>query len=818
MIAEAITIFTRKKSGARRRLWKIGCLLGWLLALGMLSPCARSDDKRRFTVADDVKLSHFGDPYTAQAEPITFSPDGRYFVVDTERGRIDLNRPESTLRVYRTEDVEKFLRSSQDDQEAVPFWIVTKSSFKDGPIITNIRWLADSSAFGFLAKNALGNDQLFLGDVQTKRILTLTRTTQQVMSFDIRDRTHYVYCIQSPELREMDTREREATLVAAQGHNIYGLIFGGNDDLHFTALAGYDLSELWAVVDGRMFRVHDTSGEPIPIRSDGQQALALSPDGQWVVTALAVRNIPAAWESMYPSAYPSGGYRIRSGQQNPAAPDESVSTSEYVRIRLADGQVRKLTGAPIGSAAGWWAFLRAAWSSDGESVVLPDTFLPPDPSSHEAKAGPPCAAVVEILTGIASCVERLRGEPTDYADEKSLRTLYGVSFAAGSNTRVAMRYLLPDGSEQTEYHSRGPGGSWSAELPLTQNEEARGREIQVFVKESMNAPPVLVGTDHAGESKTIWNPNPQLKQIALGEESVMRWKDATGRDWIGGLYKPPDYAEGVRYPLVIQTHGFREKSFDPAGVFPTAFAAQELAAAEMIVLQVEDCPVRLETDEASCQIAGYEAAVKQLAATGLIDPDRVGIIGFSRTCYYVMQALTETKLHLRAASITDGIVLGYVEYIMHCNLWNNEGAHEADTMIGAPPFGEGLEAWLKHSPEFNLDKITAPLQVVARGRQDLLTMWEPYAGLRYLKKPVDLILLPDEGTHVLTNPAQRIASQTATVDWFRYWLKDEVDHDSQKREQYDRWQGLRNLQEASLQGAGSESISPSRARFDRGQK
>jgi len=53
-------------------------------------------------------------------------------------------------------------------------------------------------------------------------------------------------------------------------------------------------------------------------------------------------------------------------------------------------------------------------------------------------------------------------------------------------------------------------------------------------------------------------------------------------------------------------------------------------------------------------VAGFEAAVAQLAADGVTDPKRVGIIGFSRTCYYVVEALTTSTLHFRAASITDG--------------------------------------------------------------------------------------------------------------------------------------------------------------------
>ena len=70
-------------------------------------------------------------------------------------------------------------------------------------------------------------------------------------------------------------------------------------------------------------------------------------------------------------------------------------------------------------------------------------------------------------------------------------------------------------------------------------------------------------------------------------------------------------------------------------------------------------------------------------------------------------------------------------------------------------------------------------------------MWEPYAGLRYLQKPVDLIMLNTD-EHVLTNPAVRMASQGGSVDWFRFWLQDYEDPDPTKAEQYTRWRELRN--------------------------
>jgi len=68
------------------------------------------------------------------------------------------------------------------------------------------------------------------------------------------------------------------------------------------------------------------------------------------------------------------------------------------------------------------------------------------------------------------------------------------------------------------------------------------------------------------------------------------------------------------------------------------------------------------------------------------------------------------------------------------------------------------------------------------------------AALRLLNKPVDLILLTED-THVLTNPAVRMASQGGTVDWFLFWLKGEENPDPAKAEQYKRWRGLRELQQ-----------------------
>jgi hypothetical protein len=115
----------------------------------------------------------------------------------------------------------------------------------------------------------------------------------------------------------------------------------------------------------------------------------------------------------------------------------------------------------------------------------------------------------------------------------------------------------------------------------------------------------------------------------------------------------------------------------------------------------------------------------------------------------------------------------------------------------------GLQQWLKLSPGFNLDKVNSPLMVVGEGPYSLLTMWAPYAGLHSLHKPVDIIMLNTD-EHTLTNPAMRIASQGGSVDWFRFWLQNYEDPDPAKKEHYERWRGLRKMQEENEKKATEE--------------
>jgi len=96
-----------------------------------------------------------------------------------------------------------------------------------------------------------------------------------------------------------------------------------------------------------------------------------------------------------------------------------------------------------------------------------------------------------------------------------------------------------------------------------------------------------------------------------------------------------------------------------------------------------------------------------------------------------------------------------------------------------------------------MEKVKTPLLLLPPRKEAVFWDWEPYAALRSLKKPVDLIMLPS-GKHIMTNPKQRLYSETIKFDWFPFWLKDEEDPDPSKADQQARWRELRKLQEENM--------------------
>jgi hypothetical protein len=56
--------------------------------------------QRKFTVRDDIELTSFNSASSEQ-DPVVFSPNRLFVAVYSERGLLDRDRPESTVRIYK---------------------------------------------------------------------------------------------------------------------------------------------------------------------------------------------------------------------------------------------------------------------------------------------------------------------------------------------------------------------------------------------------------------------------------------------------------------------------------------------------------------------------------------------------------------------------------------------------------------------------------------------------------------------------------------------------------------------------------------------
>ena len=753
------------------------------------SVLAQQPTKQQFTAELETGLWRFtGGRF--DASNVHFSPDRNYFVVYCDRGRVDINRPEDSLRFYRSADVEAFVDHPNQTQPPAPAWVVSISNEKEGENIEEVsyRWLPDSSGVAFLEAVGAGHHRLVLADLRNKKLIPLTSEDETVApegQFDIRDPSHYVYAAASLEAEQkVADADAQSPIVVGTGRFIQQLLLPENEEVKNSW--SHRTYHLWAVSEGRKFEVmHD--GVPL----DAAENIALSPDGLSIAATLPVPEVPKTWEKLYPPPDPGSVMRIQAGRN---------TAQQYVRIELKTGSVHPLTDAPIGSASGWIAYsgpgwATPAWSNDGKAVLLADTFI----KRNDDKPSRPCIAVLDFSAGTSTCVETLTGH-----SEAGHHSIWAIEFAPDGQ-HVIVRFgagWLP--TEGTEYR-RLPDGSWQIERHIEGNQAIGNHGLEISIKQSINDPPLLVASK-GKTSRVIWDPNPRLQSVELSEATVYTWKDNDGREVKGGLYRPVHYQQGQRYPLVIQTHGFiGTERFTPSGTgFPNEFAARQLTSVGFLVLQADDlaegCAHSGSPGEGPCAASSYEAAAKQLVADDLADPDNIGLIGFSRSCWYVMDALTQTSYPFKAALIGDGVIYGYMQFML------DPSPKKTVSEIGSAPFGAGLQKWLKLSPSFNLGKTKTPLMVVAHGPTSIPDMWEPYAALYSMNKPVDLIMLKTS-EHVITNPVERVASQTLSVDWFRFWLRGYEDPDPAKADQYKRWRELKKLQAENEKPAGSPTAS-----------
>jgi len=599
----------------------------------------------------------------------------------------------------------------------------SSSSYRDA--ITKVRWLHDNETLVFLAEDLAKASQIFEFNVRTRILTQLTHHDTAITNYDITPDGRNIVFVANPAEGKGDYPQLGPSKgIVIAGQDLYDVLTGD-----YSGTKGKQL----------FWQEWGHSARFIPVGPEyfiAGYLASVSPNGQYIVLPVQIRDAQShsGWANYEDSLL----------QQFFAANIPNGTVSPLQQLLLIDTKalsVVPLLDAPVRGRA------EVTWARDGESIFL-TSYLPldtADPSEQKAR------------------------EQNKYLIEMKLPS------------QMYKKVLETD-------------------IP---RDEAPRSPVDVGLEQDVNSPPKLYAVDRTGRRKALLlDLNPELSKLQFGRVMPIEWT-VDGIEMVGGLYLPPSYTPGKRYPLVIQTHGFipGEFSMDGRSEWSSGFAARSLAAKGILVLQTHNFKNRQEVDHVVAEgklgatdqesrkslIAhSYERAVQFLDESGLIDPKRVGIVGFSRTVCDVGYLLTHSNYRFAAASLVDGISCSYLEVLAL-----PAEAYDINSVNGgAPPFGGGLKLWMQNAPGFNLDKIHTPVFLISLGKWSALSAWEWYAGLSLGRKPVSFVVVPD-ATHIGIKPSQRMLTQQSLVDWFSFWLTDDKDPDPAKHDQYIRWQELR---------------------------
>lgn len=729
------------------------CLMAW-------PTCLCSQDLRKpFTVADSIGTTNVLYPETN--DPVLISPNGKKFLVVLEWGDLARNGSWVELLLGSTRSIEAASRAHEVAR------LFSKSTARASDLVKNVRWLADNKRITFLWDDGRKSARIVSVNTDTRRIDTLVQHSTPIVKYDIsQDGQTIIFLAECPRNTLRDA-ELERSGFAVSNQPLRSILRGDFDG--WTSGSHYE-----TFVVSRSGKQPRRIREPSRVWSTPPELLQLSPNGQYALLVRPAGEIPQTWD-----AYTGHVFKdiyLPPAREHPTAPNY---IRQYFVVDITKGIVRPLWDAPQNPLGD------IVWSPDSRRVVIGPTFLPVLQADDAGLSGN-AVAEVDVVSGHFDCLPlpRTRGlhyRPFRWSDD-------GILEVAGES----------EGSTKGNSLFKKVNGEWN-QLDDERRDTRSRSGARIELRQDSNTPPALYAVNDNGNERLIRELNPGLrKEVTLGHVEPVHWSGGDGRSWTGLLYYPVRYQSGRTYPLVLQTHGYSTQEFSPDGSFTTVFAAQELANRDIAVLQIGGPDSGMEEiaatpSEARVFLSGFEGAIDHFVELGLAKPGKIGIIGFSRTGWLVEYMLTHSSVPLAAAEVADNIDGSYFQYVMDSD--QNRVFDEKGN--GSRPFESGLEAWALVAPGFNAGRIHTPLRMeVDSGPIDeILSAWEMFSNLRYLRRPVELFVIPDiqHGVHILQNPRQRLASQGGTVDWFCFWLKDEEDPDPAKSAQYTRWHELSNL-------------------------
>ncbi len=789
-------------------------LLLFFAQLQMIVDAAQLSEENRqattLSAVDMVKMRSVIDPFSGASlygEPtFKFSPDGKYFTIVTQEGNPKAGTMDANIVLFTTQDVRDYINNRNTAVLKGSRVLASFSSTSNSDAIRGLQWQNDSRTITFIGEKPNVPGQVFKLGVISGDLVQLTNHPRSIESYafnDISENILYLstlqtsnknwhlpsYVVGTQRLRELVSRDQPYWPNAPEQLQLYVANVG---------------SERGAKAILPPFFNYGGVDEYVPFN------IWMSPNGE--LAAIALPSSDQAESAKWLTEYrPLEINRVRrtfaENFDEQTMQNRGGQFRQFAIIDVVHGDVKRVVNAPTASTIGG-LYVKAVWQPDNSRVYLGNTFLPLDGIGDDdrvARSGSPYIAEYHTLRDTLRTVTSIEipdgatAAPSQFIDMSLLPNGRLATFwSQRTDSAPRCRVFYDSESGWTEEKNAG------SECALTSRSQSG---VALSIREDLNTAPELMAFDlETGRQRQISDLNPVFKERSFGKVELFQWVDGKDRIRAGGLVYPTNYEPGIRYPLVVQLGSFHPNRFflasSRAGHMSSAFAGQALANKEIMVLQVPHFDIGNSKAEIGSNRLAIESAIDRLNEKGLVDIQRIGLSGFSRTGFYVQELITFSDLQIAAAKVSDASNRGI--HALPIFFGRQHGMSHIEGLMDSVPWGADLEKWVRSDPNMHVDFVKTPISIESNGPV-ISAWWGTYTTLKRLHKPVEFVQFPD-GQHILRKPHEQLASQLSTVDWFDFWLNDNVRMDpypdtpetvESLAEQYERWHKLRAQQEES---------------------
>lgn len=534
----------------------------------------------------------------------------------------------------------------------------------------------------------------------------------------------------------------------------------------------------WNVTNGRFVRIGTDLNEDVVVL-DGQR-YATETDGRpyrfenmfdtprrdvWLVHLASGdrrRAIEGVW--YFHGASPGGRYLVYFDHDRFHAYDITTRGRADLTGKLAATFVSQDADWPVRKQRRPWGV--GGWFDKDAAVLLYDR--------HDVWAvKPDGTGGVRLTSGAGDSVRhrtvKLDPEATSFDPAKPLYLeLYGEWTKRYGFGRLALKGAAPVGDvRRLVFEDRR----------FSQLAKAKRAEVFTYVADDFDdSPDVFAGGPELAGARQVTRTNPFQSEYAWGRSELVEYACATGKRVQGALYYPAGYQPGRRYPMIVYVYERLSQ-----GVH--SYVAPDQRSAYNITVFTQNGYVVLEPDivyqdrrPGTSAVGCVEPAVHAVLAMGLVDPQRVGLVGHSWGGYEASYIPTQTKIF--ATAIAGAALTNFFSMFgtVHWSGGFPETSHfETGQARMDVPYWEDMEAYVRESPAMQITKLQTPM-LLYFGDKDGTVDWhqgvELYNYARRAGKFLVMLVYPGED-HSPRQKKNQIDYHRRVLQWFGHYLKGE---------------------------------------------